>query len=214
MPPSSPRSDAARPGSSCARPAQSWRSCAAIRGAYRRTARRIARAQAQLALAAALLAASLAEPAFAGTPRFDNGVFGLANTASSAVPAFADIDGDGDLDAFVGERYGVTSFFENTGSAGAPAFAAPWSAPSASRTWAGTPRPSFVDIDGDGDLDAFIGERYGSTFFFENTGSAIAPAFGPPSANPFGLVNVGHTRGAGLRRHRRRRRPRRVRRRA
>jgi len=30
--------------------------------------------------------------------------------------------------------------------------------------------PVFADLDGDGDLDAFIGERYGNTFFFQNTG--------------------------------------------
>jgi hypothetical protein len=162
-----------------------------IRGAYRKTARRIARAQAQLALAAALLAASLAEPASAGTPRFDNGVFGLANTASSASPAFADIDGDGDLDALVGERFGVTSFFENTGSAGAPAFAAAQVGAFGLGDVGWNSSPELVDIDGDGDLDAFVGERYGDTFFFENTGSTIAPAFAPPSANPFGLVNVG-----------------------
>jgi hypothetical protein len=32
----------------------------------------------------------------------------------------------------------------------------------------------LADIDGDGDLDAFIGERYGSTLFFLNTGNSTA----------------------------------------
>jgi len=162
-----------------------------IRGAYRKTARRIARARAQLALAAALLAAAVAEPAFAGTPRFDNGVFGLAHTTSSAVPSFADIDGDGDLDVFVGERFGVTSFFENTGSAGAPAFAAASIGAFGLSDVGWNSSPELADLDGDGDLDALVGERYGDTFFFENTGSTVAPAFAPPSANPFGLVNIG-----------------------
>jgi hypothetical protein len=162
-----------------------------IRGAYQKTARRIARARARLALAAALLAASLAEPAVAGTPRFDNGVFGLANVGSSATPNFVDIDGDGDLDAFVGERFGLTSFFENTGTASAAVFGPAQVGAFGISNVGLNSKPELVDIDGDGDLDAFVGERYAGVLFFANTGSANAPAFAAPSANPFGLVNVG-----------------------
>jgi len=41
------------------------------------------------------------------------------------------------------------------------------------------PAPTFVDIDGDGDLDVMSGYRNGNTYFFKNTGSATAPAFAP-----------------------------------
>ena len=37
--------------------------------------------------------------------------------------------------------------------------------------------PSFADLDGDGDLDAFIGEGDGTIKYFQNTGSATSPAF-------------------------------------
>ena len=37
--------------------------------------------------------------------------------------------------------------------------------------------PAFVDIDGDGDFDAFIGEEYGTINYFENTGTNTAPVF-------------------------------------
>ncbi|MEO0468576.1 MAG: T9SS type A sorting domain-containing protein [Bacteroidota bacterium] len=49
--------------------------------------------------------------------------------------------------------------------------------------------PSFVDIDGDGDLDLFY-NGYGGFNFQENTGTATVPAFGPLQLDPYGLVNV------------------------
>ena len=117
--------------------------------------------------------------------------FGLADVGYVASPAFADLDGDGDLDAFVGETYGKTLFFANTGTASAPAFAPPATNPFGLADVAYHASPAFADLDGDGDLDAFVGEYYGSTIFFANTGTASAPAFAPRATNPFGLANVG-----------------------
>ena len=83
-------------------------------------------------------------------------------------PATADLDGDGDLDALIGERFGSTLYFENTGSATSPAFAAPVTNPFGLSAVGSNSTPATADLDGDGDLDAFIGEDYGETFFFEN----------------------------------------------
>ena len=104
--------------------------------------------------------------------------FSFVDVGTRSTPSFVDLDGDGDLDAVVGEEYGTLHYFENTGSAVAPAFT--------ELTGAANPfdgvdvgfnaRPSFADLDGDGDLDAIVGS-YGSLRYFENTGSAIAPAF-------------------------------------
>ena len=70
---------------------------------------------------------------------------------------------------------GTLRYFENTGSATAPAFTA--------RTGAANPfngvdvgtvsAPSFADLDGDGDLDAVVGEQDGTLRYFQNTGAGF-----------------------------------------
>jgi hypothetical protein len=129
-------------------------------------------------------------PAFAAAV---SNPFGLANVASAfaRTPSFADLDGDGDLDAFTGEDGGTLYYFENTGSATAPAYAAALTNPFGLTDIGNFNTPTFVDLDGDGDLDAIIGAEDGDVNYFENTGSASAPAFAAAVANPFGLANMG-----------------------
>ncbi|MCY7349811.1 MAG: FG-GAP-like repeat-containing protein, partial [Cytophagaceae bacterium] len=110
-------------------------------------------------------------------------------------PSLGDVDGDGDLDAVVGELDGNLNYFKNTGTATAPLFVA--------QTGSANPfngvdvgfysRPSLGDVDGDGDLDALVGENDGTLNYFKNTGTATAPLFVEQtgSNNPFNGVNVG-----------------------
>jgi hypothetical protein len=137
----------------------------------------------------------------AGAPAFATGLtnpFGLAGVGGRSAPALADLDGDGDLDALVGEHYGTLVFFRNTGTAGAPAFAAPVTNPFGLAAVGLNSTPTLADLDGDGDLDALVGQYDGSFLFFRNTGTKSVPAFAAPVTNPFGLAAVVYNSTAAL----------------
>jgi len=123
---------------------------------------------------------------------------GIPSDRDSFVPAFADVDDDGDFDMLVGTdysygKYGGTSgdlyFFRNIGTKTNPSFVLdstnnPFV--DSFGTKFGTERyahPYFVDIDNDGDTDLFVGGYYNSSTsyyllqFFENTGTKTAPVY-------------------------------------
>jgi len=108
-----------------------------------------------------------------------------------AAPAFADLDADGDYDLLIGEQYGVSYAYENTGSANSPNWTAKssWNAPDVGMGAA----PAFADLDADGDFDMLIGEGpTGSTYAYENTASASSPIWtAKPSWDPPSLEWMG-----------------------
>ncbi|UKJ76048.1 Ig-like domain-containing protein [Azospirillum brasilense] len=116
--------------------------------------------------------------------------FGLGDVGSANTPSFVDIDGDGHLDALIGNHDGATLFFRNIGTAAAPSFALEATNPFGLADIGSYAQPTFQDIDGDGDLDALIGNFAGDMLFFRNVGSATAPSFTLEGTNPFGLGNV------------------------
>lgn len=107
----------------------------------------------------------------------------------SSKPTFADINGDGVLDLFVGEFQGNILFYQNSGTALHPAFAFV-TANFLSIDVGDNSKPTFVDIDKDGDLDLFIGERDGNINFYRNTGTASTAVFTLDTRN-FASIDVG-----------------------
>ena len=140
-------------------------------------------------------------PAFIERTGSDNPFDGLT-IFDRPEPSFVDIDGDGDFDAFVGFGedvggfgcYGGVSYFENTGDAPDPAFVNRFGTDNPLNVCSSFHlRPSFIDLDFDGDFDVFLGESFGEIFYYENTGSASDPAFVERTGldNPLDFVDVG-----------------------
>lgn len=147
------------------------------------------------------------EPEFTAVTGEQNPFEGI-DVGSRSAPAFADLDADGDLDLYVGEKYGHIYGYLNIGDEVNPEFSAipvqesPFSDididADVTRTdplyEGGNATPSFVDIDSDGDLDLLIGELEGNLNFFENTGSVTSPEFSERAdeANPFNEIYLGY----------------------
>ena len=111
---------------------------------------------------------------------------GYTDLGSLAMPAFADLDLDGDFDMMVGDQSGAGYAYENvcgeganpacTGGAGGPT----WSRKAAwdESNGLANSTPRFADLDDDGDMDLVLSPRNtGGSLTFENTcGEGANPA--------------------------------------
>ncbi|MBQ32822.1 MAG: hypothetical protein CL923_09775 [Deltaproteobacteria bacterium] len=122
-----------------------------------------------------------------------NGVEALLyhRSFSRAKLSFADIDGDGDDDIFIGKEDGRIAFFQNIGTPAKPEFRLKMEDFVAFRIELDANQqpvqleevidvgsnavPELIDMDSDGDLDLFIGSGDGSLFHYENRGNRILP---------------------------------------
>ncbi len=122
--------------------------------------------------------------------------FGLeSSSVNYNFTALVDIDNDGDSDMFINELYGNIFYYQNTGTASVPEFAAPVPNPFDISTAAfeGVNILTFADLDADGDFDLYMGsynegDYSSSIHFFENTGTPENPQFGPAQANIFDIA--------------------------
>jgi uncharacterized protein (DUF2141 family) len=115
------------------------------------------------------------------------------------VPAFVDLDADGDLDAVLGTWADQIRMYRNDATDGSIALTLVDSAV-VSLTRGRNATPALGDLDGDGDLDLLAGEASGSLNYWENTGSATRPAFTLVS-DEFGGFDVGRRSFPVLRDH-------------
>ena len=93
---------------------------------------------------------------------FDEGM------GNNMAPAFGDLDGDGDFDALVGDYNGEISFFINGGSSEEPSFI--YQGKFLEIDLAGRATPALGDVDEDGDLDLYVGDKNGSVHVWSNEG--------------------------------------------
>jgi len=101
-----------------------------------------------------------------------------ADAGFNFVPAFADVDDDGDPDLLLGTFSGTVRFYRNTGTAASPQFEREPDG-DVELEQGNYATPALVDVDADGDQDLFVGSSSaeGTVSFYRNEGTARAPDF-------------------------------------
>jgi len=117
-----------------------------------------------------------------GTPqspvfeRDDALVTGIPDVGLNAYPALADLDNDQDYDLLIGRDGATFYYYKNTGTPSSPVWTSNnlFSVVETTNYWKD---PTFVDLDGDSDLDLVYGTANGNLYVYENTGTISSPQF-------------------------------------
>ena len=94
-----------------------------------------------------------------------------------SVPTFVDIDNDNDFDLYIGESVGNINCYRNDGTSATPSWTFITDNYELIIDVGFYSTPTFVDIDGDGDFDMFIGKFSGYISYFRNDGTVITPSW-------------------------------------
>lgn len=116
------------------------------------------------------------------------------------IPAFADLDGDGDRDLVTGNQDGTLIYLENIAGQGMiPEYSEPLFGYQQIDVGSYS-TPAFADLDNDGLTDLVVGEENGNLNWYRNTGSVQQPHFvlqtdslGGINVTDYNLSYTGHS---------------------
>jgi hypothetical protein len=130
---------------------------------------------------------TLTQPAFTLTERDFAGVSALE--LKGVMPAFGDLDGDGDPDMLLGCENGQIIFYENTANTGEPANFELRNLNFQGIDVGSYSSPQLFDLDKDNLDDLIIGEKGGNLNYYRNTGTLEKPVY-TIVTDSLGKINV------------------------